>query len=302
LIEWNEAFTMGTGDISTANYQTLPEGNYRFHIVGVDIFGNPTGATASLGVIVPPPFWRTSWFWTLSGLSIGGVILGVWRYLAWHRTRRELLRLRGERVLEQERLRISRDIHDDLGARVTEISLASALAKTKASFPESASADFDRISQLSRELVSALYETVWAVNPENDNLDALGNYLCQMTNHLCEHAQLPCRLSISDLPRSVQVSSQLRHNIIMAVKEAVHNAIKHSKASEIILRAEFERGVLLISVQDNGCGFNPASAPNGSGLTNMHRRMADIGGNCSVESPPDSGTRVQLRLAIPKTS
>jgi signal transduction histidine kinase len=301
LIEWNEAFTMGTGDISVANYQKLPEGNYHFHIAGVDIFGNQTGTTVSLGIIVPPPFWRTSWFWSLSGVTIVGIILGVWRYLAWHRTQRELLRLRGERALEQERVRISRDIHDDLGARVTEISLASALAKSKATFPESASADFDHISQLSRELVSALYETVWAVNPENDNLDALGNYLCQMTNHLCEHAQLPCRLTISDLPGDLQVSSQLRHNITMAVKEAVHNVIKHSKASEISLRTEFEQGVLVVSIQDNGCGFDLKGGLTGSGLTNMQRRMADIGGKCSVESSPGSGTRIQLHLAIPKT-
>jgi hypothetical protein len=67
-----------------------------------------------------------------------------------------------------------------------------------------------------------LYETVWAVNPANDNLDALGTYLCQITNNLCKPAQLPCRLEITDLPRNVQVSSQLRHNVAMAVKEATH--------------------------------------------------------------------------------
>ncbi len=302
LIEWNEAFTMGTGDPSVANYKQLPEGRYRFQIAGVDIFGRPTGAAISLGIVVPPPFWRTSWFWTLSGFSIAGLILGIWRYLEWHRTRLELLRLRGERALEQERLRISRDIHDDLGARVTEISLASALARSKASFPASAGADFDHISRLSRDLIAALYETVWAVNPENDNLDALGNYLCQMTNHLCENAQLPCRWSISDLPGDLPVSSQLRHNIIMAVKEAVHNVIKHSKATEISLRVQFERGVLLVSVQDNGCGFNVNGSPNGSGLTNMRHRMADIGGECLVESQPGAGTCVRLHLDLPKTS
>lgn len=301
LIEWNEAYTIGTGDVSTAEYKKLPEGNYRFQLAAADIFGNPVGPPLSLGIIVPPPFWRTSWFWSLSGFSIAGLVFGAWRYIAWRRTRLELLLLRGERALEQERLRISRDIHDDLGARITEISLASALAKTKASFPASAAADFDHISRLSRELVAALYETVWAVNPENDNLDALGDYLCQMTNHLCENAQLPCRWSISELPGDLQVSSQLRHNITMAVKEAVHNVIKHSRASEISLRAEFERDVLLISVEDNGCGFNINQTPTGSGLTNMSRRMSDIGGKCVIESRPGGGTQVQLHLALAKS-
>jgi signal transduction histidine kinase len=250
---------------------------------------------------VPPPFWRTSWFWTLSGFSVAGLIFGIWRYMAWHSTRLELLRLRGERALEQERLRISRDIHDDLGARITEISLASALAKNKPSLPPSASADFDHISRLSRELVAALYETVWAVSPENDNLDALGNYLCQMSNHLCENAHLPCRWSIAELPSEFQVSSQLRHNITMAVKEAVHNVIKHSKASELTLRVEFEHGVLVVYVRDNGCGFTVNGCASGNGLTNMDRRMQDIGGSCVVESEPEKGTSVQLRLALRQT-
>src|SRR5262249_48610320 len=153
-----------------------------------DIFGNPYGPALSFGIVVPPPFWRTSWFWSISVFSAVGLVLGGWRYAAWRRTRVELVLLRGERALEQERLRISRDIHDDLGARITEISLASALAKTKPALPASAAADFDHICGLSRELVSALYETVWAVSPENDNLEALGNYLCQMSNHLCENA------------------------------------------------------------------------------------------------------------------
>jgi len=90
--------------------------------------------------------------------------------------------------LEQERLRIAHDIHDDLGARVTQISLLSAMSQENTSFPEKARADFDKVSKMSRELVSALYETVWAVNPENDNLEALGNYVCQMVNN-CANRQ-----------------------------------------------------------------------------------------------------------------
>jgi len=82
---------------------------------------------------------------------------------------------------------------------------------------------------MSRELVAALYETVAAVNPENDNLDALGNYLCQMTNHLCKHAQPAVPLEHLDWPNTFAVSSQLRHNIIMAVKEAVHNVYQAFK-------------------------------------------------------------------------
>jgi signal transduction histidine kinase len=202
-------------------------------------------------------------------------------------------------VLEQERLRIAQDIHDDLGARVTEISLFSGMAQADTALPDKARADFDRISRMSRELIAALYETVWAVNPENDNLDALGNFICQMVTRQCEPAQLRCRFDVLDLPQNVQVSSQTRHNIALAVKEAVHNAIKHAQASEVSVRAGFTEQLLTLSIEDSGCGFRPNDTAAGHGLTNMKRRLESIGGNCAIESEPRKGTRVRLSLALP---
>lgn len=298
LIEWNEAFSIGLGSATSARYESLHEGIYRFSVAAFDIYGNPTGPSQSLAVLVPPPLWRTPWFWGASLAVVVVLGVGTWRYLASRRLQQEMLRLKNERALENERLRIAQDLHDDFGARVTEISIASALAKKKPGFPESASADFDRISTMSRELVAALYETVWAVNPENDNLDALGNFLCQMTNRLCEQAQLPCRLRMVELPPDIQVSSQMRHNVIMAAKEAVHNVVKHAAASELTLHVSFADELLTVAVQDNGRGFNPTERPAGNGLVNMQRRLTDIGGTCVVESQPAAGTKVTMLLPL----
>jgi signal transduction histidine kinase len=294
-------FSMGLVDITAAHYQVLPEGRYTFHAASFDIFGQPAGPAASISVLVPPPFWRTPWFWSFVVTSLVVFVLAGGRYLVWHRMRHEMAQLKNQQALEQERLRIAQDIHDDLGARVTEISLASALAKSKANFPAGASADFDNISTMSRDLVAALYETVWAVNPENDNLDALGNFLCQTINHLCKQAQLLCRFEISDLPANFQVSSHTRHNIVMAVKEAVHNVIKHAHATEITLHVTFERGVLSVSVQDNGCGIKAGGGPPGDGLNNMKRRLEILGGTCSIESQPNHGTTVQMLVSLRST-
>jgi signal transduction histidine kinase len=200
--------------------------------------------------------------------------------------------------LEQERLRIAHDIHDDLGARVTQISLLSAMAQENPAFPEKARADFDKVSKMSRELVSALYETVWAVNPENDNLEALGNFLCQMVKQLCEQTQLRCRFHVMDLPHQIQVSSQTRHNISLAVKEAVHNIIKHAGASEVTIRMFYSDGFLDVSVHDDGTGFAPADNISGNGLSNMRQRLHNVGGSCFVESASGQGTTVRMRLRI----
>jgi signal transduction histidine kinase len=208
--------------------------------------------------------------------------------------RRKLAVLESQRALEHERLRIAQDIHDDLGARVTQISLVSGLAQSDHMLSEKARAEFNAISGMARELVSALYETVWAVNPENDNLDALGNYVCQMVDNLCDKAQLRRRLRMADLPRDFQVSSHVRHNLIMAVKEAVHNAIKHAKTSELSVYMAWEGTTLTIRVQDGGCGFQPFASAAGNGLANMRRRLEHLGGTCTIQSQPGQGTTVSF--------
>jgi signal transduction histidine kinase len=298
VVEWNEMYSMGLGNFHEATYASLPAGHYKFRVRGLNVMGMLTGAEASVNVFVAQPFWKTSWFWSVAAVAITMMMIGISRYFVWHKMRREMVRLKEQRALEQERLRIAHDIHDDLGARVTQISLLSAMAQENPAFPEKARADFDKVSKMSRELVSALYETVWAVNPENDNLDALGNYLCQMVKQLCERTPLRCRFHVLDLPHEVQVSSQTRHNISLAVKEAVHNIIKHAKASEVTIRMVFTDGELDVSINDDGSGFRPAENLAGHGLSNMRQRLQKIGGHCFVDGDPGHGTTVRMRLRI----
>jgi signal transduction histidine kinase len=298
VIEWNEMYSIGLGSIRQAEYDQLPPGNYKFRLAGLDVFGRPTGVECGVNLFVPQPFWKTPWFWGIAVVAASGLFMGISRYFIWHKMRREMQRLQQQRVLEQERLRIAHDIHDDLGARLTQICLLSAMSQNDDAFPERARGSFDRISKMSRELVSALYETVWAVSPEHDNLEALGSYLCLMANKLCEGTPLLCRFQVVGLPSEVQVSSQTRHNIRMAVKEAIHNVIKHAHASGISMRITFTDEVLEISIQDDGCGFEPSNQTAGHGLSNMKHRLANIGGKCVIESQPGKGSTVRIRLHV----
>ena len=298
LLEWDEAFSLGLAGPAEVTYAELPAGFYRFRLNELSLQGLPGEAETSLAIEVPLSFWRTPWFWGLVFLLALSGAIGAYRYIVWQQLRRELAHLESQRALEHERVRIARDIHDDLGARVTQISLVSGLAQGDPALSEKARGDFNAISGMARELVSALYETVWAVNPENDNLDALGNYICQMVDNLCDKAQLPHRLRVANLPRSLQVSSQVRHDLIMAVKEAVHNVIKHAKASELSVYVDWQETTLTIRVQDNGCGLDPAARGAGSGLANMRRRLEHAGGTCSFHSEPGHGTTVEFRANI----
>ena len=234
-MERNVVSIGGKQRLSLCLSPALPEltpGNYKLRVQKVSLFGEPMGEEAVLPVRVPQPYWKTTWFWpTLTTGIVGAMILAV-RYITRRKMRHALALLEQQRVLEQERLRISQDIHDDLGARVTQISLLSAMNQKDSAFSENARTEFEKISHMSQELISALYETVWTVNPENDNLDAMVNYLCQRLNDLCTQAGLSCRLNISPIPDNVEISSRVRHNISMATREAVNNVAKHAKATQ----------------------------------------------------------------------
>jgi signal transduction histidine kinase len=295
-VEWSEMYDIGMGNRFDVNYGRLNAGTYTFWSEELDATGRPLAAAHRLEIIVLEPYWRSIWFWLSASASAGLLLwLGGRTIIRW-RIRQHLAKLKQERMLEQERLRIARDLHDDLGARLTHISLMSGLAEND---PQSAAsrANFQRISGMARELVAALYQTVWTVNPEHDHLEALVNYLCQLTQNLAESARIRCRIHSCEVPQR-PVTSEVRHNITLAVKEALNNAVKHAGATEIIVRIEFNEPRLCISITDNGHGFDAANAPQGNGLKNMQRRMESVAGTVSLQSAPEAGTTVSFEVLI----
>jgi signal transduction histidine kinase len=262
--------------------------------------GLPTGTEASVQVTVPVAWWTMPWFYGAVGLAVAGGGLALWRFTERRKMIRRVKALERDRAVEQERMRIAQDIHDDLGARVTQISLLSSAAQQSPDLSDRARRDFEQVSELSGRMVTALYETVWAVSPENDHLDELGAYICQMSTQLCAQAKVKCRLAVPDLPHEAPLGSKFRHEIIMAVKEAVHNVIRHSGASELQVQILFENRILTIFVRDNGKGFDPAVESEGHGLANMKRRMKSCGGTCSLQSRAGGGTEVRLELLLPE--
>lgn len=297
--EWEEVYSIGKAEFARMDYTNLPAGLYRFRMEALNLMGVPTGRNISLLVTVPVAAWKTIWFWVSVGVALFGIAAGSWRLSAWRRMKRQVENLERLRVLEQERFRIAQNIHDDLGARVTEIALLSSSAQLKSNLSNEARAEFGAVSRLTNDLVRALYETVWAVNPKNDHLDSLASYVCQMANQMCAQAQLRCRLEIPDLPDDVPVASPIRHNVIMTVKEAIHNVIKHGHASEIQICLRQAGSVVTLQISDNGCGFDPAATVRGNGLDNMECRMRSLPGSCSVASQPGAGTKVTLEFSLP---
>lgn len=297
-IETEEAFSIGAGGKYTCSYHKLPKGSYRFRAIPVDEFGVQSGSGIELPVILVPPFYSSGWFWTIAGVvTIAGVAGGV-RYATRKRMQHELEDLERRRTIEAERMRIAQDIHDDMGARLTQISLASGLALRHVPPDSPAVGDLKRLDRAARDVTIALDEIVWAVNPAHDTLEGLANYISQYVTEMTAETSTRARLEIPALLPARFISSGVRHHLLMALKEALNNALKHSGASEVRVQLTFVDPTLTLLIADNGGGFNPAQARAGNGITNMRGRLESAGGACELESAIDRGVRVTFRLQL----
>jgi signal transduction histidine kinase len=217
------------------------------------------------------------------------------------RVRRKLERLERQRALDRERARIAQDLHDDLGAGLTEIGLTSELVQDPLVTPEESRSYAAEIATRARELVAALDEIVWAVNPRNDTVRATAAYFCQFAQHLLKPAGIRCRLEVDkDLPEAT-LSSDQRHHLFLAFKEACHNVVQHARATEVQLSIRADAGMIEVALADNGQGMASGVAPAGEGhdgLLNMQARMVHLGGTFAVKAEAPQGTRVTLRLPL----
>jgi signal transduction histidine kinase len=153
------------------------------------------------------------------------------------------------------------------------------------------------ISATLREIVGAMDEIVWTINPRNDSLDNLANYVFQYAQEYFQNTPVRCRLDVPPELPDLPVSTGQRHNLFMAIKEGLNNILKHSGASEARVRVASEDGLLRIEIADNGRGIDPArSAAGGHGLTNMRERLAQIGGRLTIQSRPGEGTTLTMEV------
>jgi signal transduction histidine kinase len=208
-----------------------------------------------------------------------------------------------QREMEQERARIARDLHDDLGTSLTQISMLSALANREKTSATEAKELIQEVRGRAREMVIALDEIVWAVNPKNDSLAGLVSYLGHFAEEFYRPTEIRFRLDIPSQLPTISLSAELRHNLFLAFKEAVNNVARHSGATQVYLRVKVLETKLVIQVEDNGRGFeitNSADFQAGNGLTNMKRRLEQIGGRTEMQSVAGSGTVIIFHAPLGK--
>lgn len=281
----------------TVSYAAVPPGKYVFRVRAVDGDGvvDPVGAWQE--IVVVPQFWQTVWFRVAAGvagaLAAGGVGLGVARA----RWRRRMAQLEIRHARESERARIARDLHDDLGASLTEISmLANVTAEEERAAPVRKS--LEEIAEKAHSVVGALDEIVWAVNPRHDTLASVADYVAASAGEFLSTAGVALRLEMPREYPEIAVEAERRHAILLSVREALNNVVKHSGAREVRLSLAISADAIAIEISDNGRGFAQQGVVEGEGLRNLRHRLVALGGECRIESSPGAGTKVGLHLPL----
>lgn len=270
------------------------------HVQEVGVVGQSPWWLHPLNIVAPPPlrpeilyFWQTGWF-LITVLTVAAIALA----LSVRLTAKLAVQTRAQKLLERERALIARDIHDDLGAGLTQLVLQGEVAQTE--FPEGSAARvrLDQLSEKARAVSHSLEEVLWAVNSKRDTLRDFTSYLCRYAQSFLNSTPIRCRLDVQlEMPTSA-FDLPVRRSLFLAVKEALNNAAKHSGATELFLRIYREDDRVAVVVEDNGRGFDPTLTSEGNGLANMQQRLAEMGGECNFTTAPGAGCRVEFKMPL----
>jgi signal transduction histidine kinase/ligand-binding sensor domain-containing protein len=291
---WQEA-----GDRREANFAHLAPGDYHFEVIACNPDGVWNLQATALDFRLQPRLWQQPWFAPLVvGLLVSVITIGTVAVVRV-RHRRHLRRIEQLHAVVVERARIARDIHDDLGAGLTEVALLSELARADLAQPEKAALHLDQVFQSARRMTRAIDEIVWAVNPKNDLLERSLDFVCKSAQDFLRSAGIALRIErLDDLPERM-LSSSRRHHLYLTVRETLNNVVKHAQATEVHLRLSANPTLLTVEIRDNGCGFAADEVPSSRhGLDGMATRMAEVGSSADIASIPGQGTTVTLRLPL----
>ncbi|MBP6812207.1 MAG: hypothetical protein KA138_11845, partial [Saprospiraceae bacterium] len=274
-----------------ANFTSVPPGAYVFEI-RAHASNGLVSETASLSLRIRPPFWATWWFRTLCLVAIGGIFYAIFRY-------REIQRLRQEQL----RLRIARDLHDEVGSTLSSISLLSASALNGVQ-KELDKARFGNIGEKARAALDSISDIVWSVNPENDSMDKALARMSAYASEMLENVGTELRFEVDTGVELLTLPMEKRKDFYLIFKEAIHNCAKYARAKQVVVALKKEDNTLILSIKDDGVGFEMNDTVSGvrylggNGLRNMRSRAATMGGSLNLQSGPGEGTTVLLSIKI----
>jgi signal transduction histidine kinase len=277
-----------TTNDASITFANLAAGSYGFEVRAVRRRGGVIGPPATVAFTIVPPVWQRWWFQSVAIAGIFAAGLGAYRY-------------RVARLLELERIRtrIATELHDDIGSSLSQIAILSEVASRRVgtAVPDVVPA-LRSIQQTASEMVDSMSDIVWAINPRQDALADLAGRMRRFGSDLLGGRDIAFHFDASGLDAAIHVGTELRREAFLTFKEALRNAVRHSRGTRVAATLRAAGGSLELSVIDNGIGFDPDSASAGLGLANLRRRAASLGGVFDIRSSEGCGTSILLRLPL----
>ena len=285
---------------------TQPEiGSESFHLL--------LNSPADIKVLSQPSWWTLKRLLVVVGVLLIVLVFSLlWitqlRRLVEQRTAqlqdamRERERVGRQHVIEAERSRIARDLHDDLGSSLTEIGVLASTGQLAQKHNSYLPPLFEAIAGKAKNLIASLDVIVWAVDPAENSLQSLADYLSGYTSEYFAHTNIRCRFKVPVVFPSIALDGHVRHELFLSVKEALNNVVRHAGATEVEFQMTAADNALDIVIADNGKGFNTRPARDGHGLENLSSRLNKLGGSCIIESRAGGGTTIKIHLPLPSFS
>ncbi len=275
------------GNKQSATFTNLNGGSYTFKVKAANNDGvwNETGTQVLL--TVDPPYWKTWWFYLLCTSLVAGILYALYRFRI-----NQIVRL------QQIRLRISRDLHDDIGSTLSSINMISSMANKTDVAGKRSSELFQTISFASRQAMELMNDIVWSINPKNDRMEMIIIRMRQYASETLEAAHIPFTLDMDKDCRDIVLPIDKRKDFYLIFKEAINNLAKYSNAEKAIITMNIISHFLRLTIADNGRGFDTNEALHGNGLKNMKARAEMLKGDISIQSIPGNGTTVILNIPV----
>jgi ligand-binding sensor domain-containing protein/signal transduction histidine kinase len=275
------------GDQRSVNLAGLSPGPYLFQARAVDSQGQVSQEPAAIALRIPPPLWGLLWFRLLCLAAVALLLYQLYRF-----------RLNRMLELEHIRTRIATDLHDDIGASLSQIAILSEVARRPV---EAGALDpLGSIGRISRELVESMSDIVWAINPQRDNLLDLTRRMRRFAGEMLVPGAIDFTFDAEEASGLVALGADLRRQVFFIFKECLNNAARHSGASHVDIVFALSGDWLCLTVRDNGCGFDPGHLSDGQGLASMARRAAALHGQFKIESVSGEGTTARLAIPLPR--
>ncbi len=268
------------------NYASLAPGSYRFQVRALNSDGLMSAKPATISFAILPPFWQRWWFMMLAFVGVGSVLYSVYR-------------IRVQRILEMENLRrrIARDLHDDIGADLTQIAIFSEVIKTRIHDAETESM-LEKIGTMARRVIGGMSELVWYIDPRHDTVNDLINRIEELVGGLLQGTEIRFSVECNTALKEIKLTPEIRKELFLVLKEALHNAVKYSQCLKISLSIRLSGKKLEVELKDDGKGIDVERRRSGHGLENMRKRTEFVGGLFSLDSLPEKGTTIRLDIPL----